>query len=230
LSKAFNFNELAATIQMTDNIVTACLNNFTRINGFSYFLTRQSRGPCYITVVPDLQARGRRVGEARAVLSANHDKEVQHVLSLNPLNIVHRRTCCEPVGRLDRRAKASALIIGAAAGVVFGSVGTLADPAGYAARLVREHHACAIVVGLRPHSQLYDACMTSLDQSLSELDQARLVSTDRQRCAQQGFNSDTPAFADCVVDAEQVPGGPAQITTLAPQSVATARSVSDRRE
>jgi hypothetical protein len=152
------------------------------------------------------------------------------VLSLKRFNIVHRRTCCEPVGRLDRRVRASALIIGAAAAAVFGSVDTLADPAGRAARLVREHHACAIVLGLSPHSQLYDACITSLDESLSELDQARLVSTDRQRCAQQGFNRDTPAFADCVVDAEQVPGGAAQVTTQAPQSVATARSTPDRRE
>ena len=69
------------------------------------------------------------------------------------------------------------------------------------------HHACAVVMGLRQPGELYDTCVRSLDNSLSGLDQSRLVSTDRRICAKERLKPGTPAFADCVVDAEQAPAG-----------------------
>jgi hypothetical protein len=40
---------------------------------------------------------------------------------------------------------------------------------------------------------------------LSGLDQAKLVSINRSRCAQEGLKPGTPAFGICVVDAERSP-------------------------
>jgi len=68
-----------------------------------------------------------------------------------------------------------------------------------------EHHACAVTMGLHQPGDLYDTCIRSLNKSLSELDEARLSSTERSACAQEGLKPGTPAFALCVVDAEQSP-------------------------
>jgi hypothetical protein len=44
-----------------------------------------------------------------------------------------------------------------------------------ASRMAREHHACAVVMGLNPSEAPYDACVRSLDSSLSPADQAELA-------------------------------------------------------
>jgi hypothetical protein len=60
-------------------------------------------------------------------------------------------------------------------------------------------------MGLHQPGDLYDTCITSLNKTLSDLDQARLVSTDRNTCAQKGLKPGTPAFAVCVVNEERSP-------------------------
>jgi hypothetical protein len=42
-------------------------------------------------------------------------------------------------------------------------------------RRAQEHHACAVVMGLDSSEAPYDACVRSLDSSLSQSDQANLV-------------------------------------------------------
>ena len=69
-------------------------------------------------------------------------------------------------------------------------------PAG-ASRTAREHHACAVVMGLQP-GDLYDTCVRSLDQSLSQLDQAWQTSAKRNACIQAGLRPGTPSFAGCM--------------------------------
>jgi hypothetical protein len=110
-------------------------------------------------------------------------------------------------GPVHRPVKVSAIIVGAAASALLASAHALADADEASTRMAREHHACAVVMGLRQPGELYDTCVRSLDNSLSELDQSRLVSTDRRRCAEERLKPGTPAFADCVVDAEQGPAG-----------------------
>jgi hypothetical protein len=113
-----------------------------------------------------------------------------------------------------RRHRASA--IGAAAiALLFGS-GNFASAAENSSRMAQEQHACAVVMGLRQPGDLYDTCIRSLGKTLSELDQARLVATDRGACAREGLKPGTPAFAVCVVNAEQSPTGVgANIATIA---------------
>jgi len=107
--------------------------------------------------------------------------------------------------RLSRRATALVVIVGAAAIALLAFAHTSADAAENSTRMAREHHACAVVMGLHQPGDLYDTCIRSLNKTLSELDQARLVSADRSTCAQEGLKPGTPAFALCVVDAEQSP-------------------------
>jgi len=114
-----------------------------------------------------------------------------------------------PSARLSRRTAPSVKIIGAAAIALFASANTFANAAENSSRLALEHHACTVVMGLHQLGDLYDTCVRSLSKTLSELDQARLVSTDRSICAQQGLKLGTPAFAVCVVNAGQSPGTPA---------------------
>jgi hypothetical protein len=106
---------------------------------------------------------------------------------------------------ISQRAK----IIGFAAIVLLASASTFANAADNPSRAALEHHACAVSMGLHQPGNLYDTCIRSLSKTLSELDQARLVSTGRSICAQQGLKRGTPAFAVCVVNAEQSPGTPA---------------------
>jgi hypothetical protein len=88
--------------------------------------------------------------------------------------------------RLSRRTTPLAIIVGAAAVVLLASANTFANAAENSTRMAREHHACAVVMGLHQPGDLYDTCIRSLDKTLSELDQARLVSTDRSECARRG--------------------------------------------
>jgi hypothetical protein len=105
--------------------------------------------------------------------------------------------------RLSRRASHSVKIIGAAAIALLAAGNNLANAAENQVRTAQEQHACAVVLGLDPSGRRYDACMRVLDRSLSEWDYARLVSTDRDTCAREDLQPDAPAFAVCVVKAEQ---------------------------
>ena len=82
---------------------------------------------------------------------------------------------------------------------------SFANAAENSPRMAKEQHACAVVMGLRQPGDLYDTCIRSLNKTLSELDQARLFSTERSACAQEGLTPGTPAFGSCVVNAEQSP-------------------------
>jgi hypothetical protein len=70
-------------------------------------------------------------------------------------------------------------------------------------RLASERHACAVVMGLHEAGSLYLACIRSLDQTLSRLDQARQASALRNLCVQERLRPGTPSFAAC---AENGPG------------------------
>jgi hypothetical protein len=118
---------------------------------------------------------------------------------LNQPNMAHTQD-----GPVRRQVKASAIIVGAASALL-ASTHAFADEA--STRMVREHHACAVVMGLPQPGERYDTCVRSLDNSLFQLEQSGLVSTDRSRCAKERLKPGTPAFADCVVDAEQAPAG-----------------------
>jgi len=110
-----------------------------------------------------------------------------------------------PSGRLNRRTPRSVKIIAAAAVALLAAANTFASAAENSTRMAREHHACAVIMGLHQPGDRYDTCIRSLDKTLSELDQAELVSTNRTRCAQERLKPGTPAFAVCVVDAERSP-------------------------
>jgi len=116
-----------------------------------------------------------------------------------------------PSSRLNRRATASAVTLGVAAIALLAFVSTLAHAAGNPSRMVLEQHACGVVMGLRQPGDLYDTCIRSLEKTLSELDQSRLIAAERRSCAQEGLRRRTPAFAKCVLNTEQSPaavGGP----------------------
>ena len=89
--------------------------------------------------------------------------------------------------RLSPRASHSVKIIGAAAIALLAAGNNLANAAENPVRTAQEQHACAVLLSLDPSGRRYDACMRSLDRSLSEWDYARLVSTDRDTCAQEDF-------------------------------------------
>jgi hypothetical protein len=93
------------------------------------------------------------------------------------------------------------LRLAAAAIVLLASASTLANAAENPARLAREQHTCAVVLGLDPSSHRYNACLRSLDRSLSEWDYAQSVSTDRNKCKRERLQPGTAAFAVCVVKA-----------------------------
>ena len=110
-----------------------------------------------------------------------------------------------PSGRLSRWTTRSVKIIAVAAVALLAAANTFASAAENPTRTAREHHACAVIMGLHQPGDLYDTCIRSLDKTLSELDQAKLVSTNRTRCAQERLKPGTSAFAVCVVDAERSP-------------------------
>ena len=105
--------------------------------------------------------------------------------------------------RLSRRASRSVKIIAAAAIALLAAGNNLASAAENPVRTAQEQHACAVVLGLDPSGARYDSCMRVLDRNLSEWDYARLVSTDRDTCTRSDLQPGTPAFAVCVVKAEQ---------------------------
>ena len=124
------------------------------------------------------------------------------MFSLNSFNATPTQEL-NPSDRLSRRATRSVKIIALAAVALLAAANTFASAAENPTRTAREHHACAVIMGLHQPGDLYDTCMRSLDKTLSELDQAELVSTNRTRCAREGLKPGSPAFAVCVVDAER---------------------------
>jgi hypothetical protein len=70
-------------------------------------------------------------------------------------------------------------------------------------QMTRVHHACTVIMGLDDPGELYNICVSNLIRSLRELEQAGLVSTDRRTCRKERLETGTPAFADCILDAEQ---------------------------
>jgi hypothetical protein len=117
--------------------------------------------------------------------------------------------------RCSRRTSRSVKIIGAAAIALFASGNTLVNATENSTRMALEHHACAVVMGLPQPGELYDTCIRSLNKTLAELDQARVVSTARNTCAQDTLKPGAPAFAVCVVNAEQSPVDAGHDTAIA---------------
>src|SRR5712672_1392114 len=108
-------------------------------------------------------------------------------------------------GRRKRRTTPSAIIAGAATVALLASANTFAHAAESSSRIAQEHYACAVAMGLHQPGDLYDTCIRSLNKSLSESDQALLVSTDRSKCTKERLKPGTPAFANCVADPKQSP-------------------------
>ena len=114
----------------------------------------------------------------------------------------------DPSARLSRRTTRSDKIITVAAVALLTTANTFASAA-------RKHHACAVIMGLHQPGDLYDTCIRSLEKTLSELDQAKLVSANRTTCARDGLKPNTPAFAICVVDAERSPADAGRSAAIA---------------
>jgi hypothetical protein len=95
-------------------------------------------------------------------------------------NIGHSRTC-SPLGRRTRRATAAPVIVSAAVIALLTCADSPARAAEHPSRMVQEHHACAVVMGLHPPGDLYDTCVRSLDKSLSQLDQAHVQRAGSRR-------------------------------------------------
>jgi hypothetical protein len=122
-----------------------------------------------------------------------------------PLTNIDQAQARDPSARNCRRTVPSFGIIGAAAIALLAAASSFADAAETTPRMAQEQHACAVVMGLHQPGDLYDTCIRSLNKTLSGLDWARLVSKDRTACVQEGLQPSTPAFALCVVNAEQSP-------------------------
>jgi hypothetical protein len=110
-----------------------------------------------------------------------------------------------PTGHPRRRAVASAIGVGAATVALLAAANAIAQRPINSSRMAQEHQACAVVMGLHHPGNLYDTCIRSLNKTLTELDRARLTSTNRSACTQKGLQPGTSAFATCVVNAEQSP-------------------------
>ena len=82
--------------------------------------------------------------------------------------------------------------------------------------MARVHHACAAIMGLDPLDWRYHICVSSLKDSLQQLNRARLVSTDRSTCAKERLKPGTPAFAVCVEKAEQSPADAGRYEAIVP--------------
>jgi len=111
----------------------------------------------------------------------------------------------DAAGRRKRRTTPSAIIVGAATVALLSSANTFAHAAESSSRIAQEHYACAVAMGLHQPGDLYDTCIRSLNKSLSESDQALLVSTDRSKCTKERLKPGTPAFAVCVANPKQSP-------------------------
>jgi len=88
--------------------------------------------------------------------------------------------------RFGRRTTPSVKIIGAAAIALLVSANTFANAAETSPRTTLEQHACAVILGLDPSGRQYDTCIRSLDRSLAEPDQARLVQTAEAHVPKRG--------------------------------------------
>ena len=150
-------------------------------------------GGAYVPIDPDLP-RERMTGmlqdaEPRVLLTQERWLELFHEQSL-PVLCLDRDWC-----KLQVEPETNPVLV---------TQGTnLAYAAENPVRTAQEQHACAVVLSLDPSGRRYDTCMRTLDRNLSEWDYARLVSTDRGTCAQEGLLPGTPAFAVCVMKAEQ---------------------------
>jgi hypothetical protein len=123
-------------------------------------------------------------------------------LNLSHVTQMHRH---DASARRKRRTTPSAIIVGAATVALLASANTFAHAAESSSRIAQEHYACAVAMGLHQPGDLYDTCIRSLNKTLSELDQARLASRGRGACAREGLQPGTPAYAVCLVNAEQTP-------------------------
>jgi hypothetical protein len=74
--------------------------------------------------------------------------------------------------RVSCRTTHSVKIIGTAAIALLAAGNSLANAAENPPRTAQEQHACAVVRRLDPSGRRYDACIRSLDRSLSEWDYA----------------------------------------------------------
>src|SRR5467141_138768 len=70
--------------------------------------------------------------------------------------------------------------------------------------LARVHHACTAIMGLDPLDWRYHICVSSLKDSLQQLNQARLVSTDRSKCQKQSLEPRGGCPADDLVGEERM--------------------------
>jgi hypothetical protein len=118
-----------------------------------------------------------------------------------------------PSAPLDRRARVSALIVGAVAIVLLASVPTSARAAEDSTRI---SHACAAVMGLDPSEEPYEDCVRSLERTLSKRKGSELTDSSRSQCAQKGLDPGTAAFDTCVVKAEQSPSGSGRDRAVVP--------------
>ena len=107
-------------------------------------------------------------------------------------------------GLSGRSNRQTAAVMAGASAIALLAVGhNSATAAANLPRAAQEQHACAAVMGLRQPGDLYDTCIRSLEKTLSELDQSRLIAAERRSCAQEGLRRRTPAFAKCVLNTEQ---------------------------
>jgi hypothetical protein len=60
--------------------------------------------------------------------------------------------------------------------------------------MARVHHACTAIMGLDPLDWRCHICVNSLKDSLQQLNQARLVSTDRSKCQKQSLEPRDAGF------------------------------------
>jgi len=141
-------------------------------------------------------------------------KGVHQMFSLSSFNATPTQQL-NPSGQLSRRTTRSVKIIAVAAVALLAAANTLASAAENPTRTAREHHACAVIMGLHQPGDLYDTCIRSLEKTLSGLDQAKLVSSNRTRCTREGLKAGTAAFAVCVVDAERSPADAGRNATIA---------------
>jgi hypothetical protein len=111
----------------------------------------------------------------------------------------------DPSRCFNHRARKPTFIVGAAAAALLVSAHSFARAAKSSSRMAQEHHACAVVLGLDPSGDRYETCVRSLERSLSEWDQERMVESQRSACDAKGLEPGTPAFAVCVVNAGQSP-------------------------
>ena len=117
-----------------------------------------------------------------------------------------------------RRATVSAITVGAMAITLLAPAHIFAQAPENSSRMEREQYACTIVMGLHPPGDrdLYEICIRSLNETLSELDRARVASTAGIACVRQGLRPGTAAFDTCVVNAEQSAADSGHSATIAP--------------